>query len=550
MEIPASNADANLELDAALEHYASALSAIESAADLAAEQALEALLARDALRALAPTASELTRHMATLFELDQRLQQQAGAIAQAAPLPTWRQSRQPSEDAWWWFLQPPSVNHGVWDRYDWVWNGLTAGALALAASFMMGIYQALSVGGLSWKETFSTIAQGAGLALIGQGALTTAGQQKIKAILAYFHIPPRFHSEATCAFALSLLGIVFGLHYALPDYFYDRGQTLYEQGQLTDAEERFVQGQTIEPDDPRFNIALGTVYESLGSLDQALAQYRQALQQGITRAFNDIGRIYVQRFDPVKKRTEPMVAETYLRMGLQRAESDPHTDLNTRFQLHRNLGWALIAQQRYAEAEIELERALVKDDEIQGKQIGGGMEACFLAYANAKQGHAQRALERWRLCRERARPETINEYKWFLSIGQHRLANCIDTSSVVAGLNELPAMYNAACRGPIEGVLNTGGAVVPLEALRVQLHDRLNQYWSGSDLVQDDLVYRVSMASDGTITAYEPMNPLASEYAQRTPLPTLTQNNTSAEPLALFKVVLRPAGAFDVSLLH
>ena len=550
MEIPASNADANVEPDVALERYAAAVSAIEGAAGLSAEQALEALLARDALRALSPETPEPTRHMAALIELDQRLQRQAGAIAKAAPLETWRQSRQPDEDAWWWFFQPPEADHGAWDRFDWVWNGLTAGALALAASFMMGIYQALSVGGLSWKETFSTILQGAGLALIGQGALTATGQQKIKAMLAFFHIPPRFHSEATCAFALCLLGIVFGLHRALPNYFYDRGQALYEQGQLTDAEERFIQGQTIEPSDPRFNIALGTVYESLGSLDQALAEYQQALQQGMTRAFNDIGRIHVQRFDPVKKRTEPIVAETYLRMGLQRAESNPDTDANTRFQLHRNLGWALIAQQRYAEAEIELERALVKDGEIQGKQIGGGMEACFLAYANAERGDAKRALERWHLCRGEARPETINEYKWFLSVGQHRLANCIDTSSVVAGLDKLPVTYNAACREPIERVVSTGDAVPPLETLRVQLHDRLNQSWSGSDRVQAELAYRVSVASDGTIIAYEPLNAPASEHEHHTPLPTLRQHREAADPQATFKVVLRPAGAFDVTLLH
>ncbi len=538
--------------DIALERYASALSAIEAATpDLTAAQALDALLARDALRiTLTDTTLEPTSDMAKLIELDHRLQEQAWPIAAAAPLDEWRRSRQPSEDAWWWFFQPRDEPE-IWNRFDWLWNGLTAGALALAASFMVGIYQALSVGGLSWGETFSTIAQGAGLALIGQGALTTAGQQKVQVALAYLKIPSRFYSESTCVFALLLLLISFNIHRYLPNYFYTRGQALYEQVRLADAEEKYIQGQRIEPSDPRFNIALGLVYESLGSLDQALSQYRQALQQGVTRAFNDVGRIYVQRFDPIKKRTEPLVAETYLRMGLQRAESNPDTKANTRFQLHRNLGWALMDQKRYVEAKAELEKASVRDAQIPGKEIGGGMEACFLAQVYDQQGDVQRALPNWRQCRERARPETINEYKWFLSVGQPQLASCIDTSSIVSGLDKLPRDLDPSCQGNIQHILSHGSdAAEHLNALRVNLHDRLNRYWNGSATLKEDLVYRVSVGADGAITAYEPLNQPASEHVQSTPLPTLTESGVLAQPLADFKVVLRPAGAFNVSLLH
>jgi hypothetical protein len=185
-----------LKTEDILEHYASNLSILEVAAPHPnAAQVLETLLARDDLRiALRDTHSENAGHMARLIELDRRLQQQAVAIANAVPLGEWRSSRQPPEDAWWWFFQP-HPEPDIWNHFDWVWNGLTAGALALAASFMMGIYQALSVGGLSWRETFSTIAQGAGLALVGQGALTTTGQQKVKTAFMFLKIPPRFYID-------------------------------------------------------------------------------------------------------------------------------------------------------------------------------------------------------------------------------------------------------------------------------------------------------------------------------------------------------------------
>lgn len=116
----------------------------------------------------------------------------------------------------------------------------------------------------------------------------------------------------------------------------------------------------------------------------------------------------------------------------------------------------------------------------------------------------------------------------------------------------LPNDVNTACQGPIEQLLSARKAVVTasLEALRVRLHDRLNQYWSGSDIVEQDLAYRVSVASNGVITAYEPLNQPASEYVNITPLPALSGKNPPAQPLANFKVVLRPAGAFNVSFLH
>ncbi len=161
--------------------------------------------------------------MTKLIELDQRLQQQAEAIAKAAPLDAWRKSRQPSEDAWWWYFQPGAEKE-VWNRFDWLWNALTAVTLALTASLMVGIYQALSVGGLSWLETLSTIAQGAGLALVGKGALTMAGQRQVRQILMYLKIPSRLYSATMCVFALLFLVIVFGLHTYLPNYFYEKGQ--------------------------------------------------------------------------------------------------------------------------------------------------------------------------------------------------------------------------------------------------------------------------------------------------------------------------------------
>ncbi|ETW98820.1 MAG: hypothetical protein ETSY2_42160, partial [Candidatus Entotheonella gemina] len=155
------------EYESALDHYTFVLRNFSSVMPMPTEeQALSVLLARDALREIPPeTAPGATAYAARLIELDERLKQHGETIAAAANLDAWRSSVQPPAEFWWWHFEPAPTKH-AWDRLDWIWNGLTAGALALAASFIVGIYQAFSVGGLSWGETFSTITQGAGLALI------------------------------------------------------------------------------------------------------------------------------------------------------------------------------------------------------------------------------------------------------------------------------------------------------------------------------------------------------------------------------------------------
>ncbi len=369
-------------LSSALERYATALETFEAAEPQpSASQAVAVLVAHDALQAvLAEEGGEdATPHLVHLIDWDNTLKRYDERIATVVPLDAWRASLQPPPEAWWWYFEaPPQID--PWDRFDWIFQVLTLVALSLTAAFISGIYKAFTIGGLTIAQTFSTIAQGLGLVLIGSGALTEKGQEQIRRILRYLGIPQRFHSEAAFIFALLLMLIVWRVHTWLPGYYFEQGRVDYEHGLLTAAGDDFQRVLAIDPGHGQARIGLGDVYASLGSYDQALAEYRQGVEAH-PYAFSEIGLIYIQRFDPVKKGADPVLAETYLRMANQRAEAQ-NLEGNTRFQIHRNLGWALLNQKRYEEAEQELLQAAVLDEAVTGRPFTTA-DANFSASLNA-----------------------------------------------------------------------------------------------------------------------------------------------------------------------
>ena len=526
------------ELDRAIAHYSQALDKIDLPPGPSTKDAMEVLTARDAVQAaLNEEPLNSAKSRATVCKLDSRLKKLEKAIASAGSLPEWRESLQPPESAWWWFFQPPL---NPWMRLDWLWNALTISALALSASLIVTTLQSLAIKGLTWQQSFGAILQGAGLAAIGSGALTSEGQEKVRNILKKTGVPERFQSEATLVVSLIVLGGVWSLYNFLPGRLYENGLENYQLGELSEAEENFLQALQLDPDDERINIALGEVYESLGDLDRAIAQYKQALSSGNPQAFNNLGRLYIDRIDPILKRKNKVLAETYLRMGLQRAltsnAKQEFTDeelVNIKYQLYRNLGWALLEQKKYPEAESALKTAIEFDNQIDKLQIGSYMSECLLAKLYEIQGSEQQQQVNLRDCRMLARPETLNEYRQ-LVVNEGKLADCIDTDDIVTGLDKLPVEFNEYCRAlAVKEPLTAVTDPAQIEALRQKISEKIQQLLDPnlsekfqqlipqndeSDDDNDGLVYWVTVGEGGDVVAFEPTNKLASDGVQYTPI--------------------------------
>jgi hypothetical protein len=294
------DAPSDSRLNQAIADYATALSAIEAAAPSHFfEQIINVLVARDAVETIRLNSEDTTgKSLADLIQLDLRLKAQAGALAQTAQLADCRRSMQPPESAWWWFLEP-SPPPELWiSRFDWFWNLLTVGCLVVAGTYATSTFQAFSTTGFDLLGTFSTIAQGTGLVLVG-GALTDKGQKVVEKIWSSLKIPTWFHAEATLIIAGLLLLASYSIHRNLPQI----GELYERQGQVAEAEDQWSVAKDkyeralkfIPPDETelqsRLQVSLGKIHERLGQLPEAQKDYENAALANDPEGILRLGRV-------------------------------------------------------------------------------------------------------------------------------------------------------------------------------------------------------------------------------------------------------------------
>ncbi|MEG4396816.1 tetratricopeptide repeat protein [Microcoleus sp. BROC3] len=433
-----------MKLELALAQYTDALTNLKLAKSEPSEiEILHILVARDAIEEALSEKTQLSvESLAKLLELDNFLKQQAHAIARGAKLAEWRATFHPSTEAWWWFLEPTSneeVSHS--NPLDPLFNGLTIAGLTAVGAYMTTFVQLFATGGFGFLEALGLLGQG-GLILTVIRTLQNTGQEKIKNLLKKLNISPQFHSQATLGITAMLLLASVGVNNSLPEigkWNYREGKKLYKQGLLVKAKAQYEQAAKIAPQDSDILIALGEIYESLGDLDPAQKLYQRVVERGDARAFNNLGRLYISK----KKMSD---AESLLRIGLEEfTKGSRKKEEQLNYELHLNLGWVLLEQGFYEEAEKELRKAVDIDEKILEKQLGGGMAYCLLPEAmkkvmegrKYKTNEKQRAddekekLDWERKCMSKARPETIEQYKWFVDKKKREIIEYIDTSGVV-----------------------------------------------------------------------------------------------------------------------
>lgn len=429
-----------VKLELALAQYTDALTNLKLAKSEPSEiEILHILVTRDAIEEALSEKTQLSvESLAKLLELDNFLKQQAHAIARGAKLAEWRATFHPSTEAWWWFLEPTSdeeVSHS--NRLDPLFNGLTIAGLTAVGAYMTTFVQLFATGGFGFLETLGLLGQG-GLILTVIRTLQNTGQEKIKNLLKKLNISPQFHSQATLGITAMLLLASVGVNNSLPEigkWNYREGKKLYKQGLLVKAKAQYEQAAKIAPQDSDILIALGEIYESLGDLDPAQKLYQRVVERGDARAFNNLGRVYISK----KKLSD---AESLLRIGLQEFTKGPRKkEGQLNYELHLNLGWVLLEQGLYEEAEKELRKAVNLDEKIPEKQLGGGMAYCLLP--EAMEGRKPQTNEKQRpddkkeqsdwhnKCMSKARPETLEQYKWFVDKKKREIIEYIDTSGVV-----------------------------------------------------------------------------------------------------------------------
>ncbi|NEO01867.1 MAG: tetratricopeptide repeat protein, partial [Moorea sp. SIO3I7] len=256
-------------------------------------------------------------------------------------------------------------------------------------------------GGPDTLGAFVTATQSVLTLLAGRSALTKAGQDSIKRALTRLNIPKYLWEEVSCGIAFSLLLVSVTFRLSLPEIaiFYknlgDRYTFDNDTPQLSVAISSYKRALLLNPDYVEPHYKLGVVYEKIQDNEKAIAQYKIAVQDDFDSAYNNLGRMYILN----KKYYQ---ASSLLLTGLILNEND-----EVRYYLLKNLGWARLKQNRYAEAKRHLQDAINLDNKK-------APAYCLLAQVLEEAGDNNTAIimNNWRYCLGYSSRYNIDEDKW------------------------------------------------------------------------------------------------------------------------------------------
>ncbi len=406
-----SNDETTSNLEKTVARYQTTLQRLETAENLSSEEVLDVLIARDAVKENLHEKTQVSsKILVKIVDLDERLKQQTNQIVTVVKLKEWQVFFQATESQWWWFLSEKETISPE-EKYNMIWDGLSIISLTAFVAYMTSLVPRFAVGGLSIFESFGVVGPSSLMALALSSLNGGAGKKVLDNTLQQLGIPKSYHSLGTFAVAFLLLMGAIATQLNLPkiaDIYYKNGFYYYKKGLWESAEDEFQQALALDSENPKFHIALGSVYQEQGEIDQAKIQYQQALKEGDNISFNYLGSISIVKKDFV-------TAEVFFRIALENAK-----DLKTKYRVLKNLGWSLEEQKKYDAAIPTLQQAIALNKEIEksGEKgfLGSGMAECFLGQSLTKTGEKEKAQEAWKNCDLSAHPESLEEYKWLVKV--------------------------------------------------------------------------------------------------------------------------------------
>lgn len=411
-------------LEQAIERYEHTIATLEADREqLSAEQILDVLLARSRVQMALTTTSKSGFHdwirqlihrkprsgrrraIRWIKQLDTRLGRQAAYIQQAIQLDDWQLLLQAPERDWLGLLDPPRPI--PWrDRYDWLWQGMALAFLTMSFSLLADLATRFFEGGPDAIGAFAIIVPSVLGLLSGGGALTKTGQQAIEHILSSLKIAQHWWDELNCLFSAGLLLSLTLFWLSLPQvslWYESNADAAYRQGQLATAEADYNRALKISPQHLDVHYKLGRLYEDVRDVDRAMAEYQIAVKgrnEGESyKAFDRLARLYILE-DSAENDSK---AVSLLREGLSLAEV--RQDQEVLYATRKNLGWARVQQERYAEAIASLNTAIT---------LYRDRAAAYCLKAQALEGlkETAEATDAWEQCLRYANQTDPDEDIW------------------------------------------------------------------------------------------------------------------------------------------
>ncbi|NER27575.1 MAG: tetratricopeptide repeat protein [Symploca sp. SIO1C4] len=398
----------NSELDTALSSYQKALSTIKESQTLKIEQVLAVLNARDLLQdALAKSENLSIEDQQELVELDIVLKKQAEKIIKVINLAEYRTSFQPCEQKWWWKLEREVPPH-LWDRWDWLWRGVTVGCWTVNLAVLVDIVPRFLTAGTGVVGAVAVAFPSFLTLLQAKSELTETGKKAFEKFLNRLRIPPHYHEEARLVSILLLLGFLLSFRGLFPffsDWYNQQGLKSYRNRELAGAEEKYLQALKLNPDNFKAHYNLGIIYEDLQEFEKARMSYQFAVKGNLVKAQNNLARLQI-----LAGKSE--LAIPLLWQGLNKTEAE--LPLRVRYSLMKNLGWALFKQKQPEQAETILKAAIGLASTPEGlEQIKTRSSShCLLAQVYQQQKQDSKALEQWQECFNLGSIFNPDEDKW------------------------------------------------------------------------------------------------------------------------------------------
>lgn len=391
---------------------------------------LELLVTRDRLacvvaRDLAAEPEILDR----ISQLDQTLKKDAGRVNAIAghSMADWRESFQPAETAWWWWLdeyQPAEQKlisaSTAFTSVTWLCWVL----IAISLSYILEVVRRfLSIGAdlpsVVLQGLFALLLGSTIIQLVGQAARATSqaggrktqGRQKTRMIrvgvLAFVCVSFAVGIETFRSRAVA--------HYS------NEGVFDNQRGQLTAAIQNYKRAISLKPDDSLAHYNLASVYEAVLDYDKAEAEFQVAMtcNDQYSLAYDRLARLCMLR------RADYVGALMLLQMGLEKLDRmkeenllAPQDYLDIRFAFLRNRAWAYFGLGYFNQAANDLSDAL----EI---RPGGAVAHCLLAQVLESERNPRRdrkkAMEEYEKCVAYSQLFEDNEENW-LGLARERLS--------------------------------------------------------------------------------------------------------------------------------
>lgn len=410
----------NSPLDITLKRYEVSLKSLDKV-DFDIEQVLTVFNARDAVQqALKDEKSIPNSRLQKVIELDEHLRNNAERITRAIngktadKLQSWRESIQPSAEAWWWKLD--AIAPHPWDIWDWLWISLSIAGWTANISLLVNIATRFLVGGVGLLGA-AAVTLPSILALLQAGSqFTKSGQEGFDKLLDK-KIPKQYHQEAKLVSTLMMSGSLVIFWFALPsisDMYNHNGLKNYDEKNLGTAEQDYLRAISLNADNVDAHYNLGNLYEEWQDLEKAKKEYQLALSGDLPEAYNNLARLYIRE----KKYPE---AASLLKKGLVLAQKENSTP-EIKYNLFKNLGWVRLEQGRNEEAQHNLQAAtgITKNREAVKYIRNPSAAYCLLAQVLEKQ--KQTALEQWQQCAQLGSILNPDEDNW-LHIAQEKIHN-------------------------------------------------------------------------------------------------------------------------------